>query len=347
MTTSSEPVVQARDLQQVYAIRRGPFKPAAQLQAVGGVSFDVYAGKTLAVVGESGCGKSTLARMVSLIEQPSGGQLRIGGADVTRSTEHERRALRKTVQLVFQNPFGSLNPRKKIGATLEAPLAINTQLGKQERRERARSMLERVGLRPEFAERYPHMFSGGQRQRIAIARALMLSPQLVVADEPVSALDVSIQAQVLNLLADLQQELGLAYLFISHDLAVVRHIAHDVLVMYLGHAVEQGPKHKVFAQPLHPYTQALLASTPGLVAPGEAPRERVVLHGELPSPLNPPPGCVFSTRCPYATDHCRTVRPLQRLLDERLVACHYAEDFLAPATSPAPFSVPANPAVST
>ncbi|MBW7834258.1 MAG: dipeptide ABC transporter ATP-binding protein [Simplicispira suum] len=343
--TAREPIVQARGLEQVYTIRRGLFKPPAKLQAVGGVSFDVHAGQTLAVVGESGCGKSTLARMVSLIEHPSGGQLRIGAADVTRSTEHERQVLRKTVQLVFQNPFGSLNPRKKIGATLEAPLAINTQLAKEERRERARAMLERVGLRPEFAERYPHMFSGGQRQRIAIARALMLSPQLVVADEPVSALDVSIQAQVLNLLADLQRELGLAYLFISHDLAVVRHIAHDVLVMYLGHAVEQGPKQKIFALPLHPYTQALLAATPGLVAPGSAPRERIVLHGELPSPLNPPPGCVFSTRCPYATERCRTERPLQRLLDDRQVACHYAENFLAPVTHPAPLAEPSHQAV--
>jgi dipeptide transport system ATP-binding protein len=340
-----DPIVQARGLEQVYTIRRGMFKPPAKLQAVGGVSFDVRAGQTLAVVGESGCGKSTLARMVSLIEHPSAGQLRIGGADVTRSTERDRQALRKTVQLVFQNPFGSLNPRKKIGATLEAPLAINTALGKAERRERARTMLERVGLRPEFAERYPHMFSGGQRQRIAIARALMLSPQLVVADEPVSALDVSVQAQVLNLLADLQHELGLAYLFISHDLAVVRHIAHDVLVMYLGHAVEQGPKQKIFAQPLHPYTQALLAATPGLVAPGSAPRERIVLHGELPSPLDPPPGCVFSTRCPYATERCRAERPLQRALDERLVACHYAENFLAPVTHPAPLAVSPYPAV--
>ena len=345
MSAPGVPVVQARDLRQVYTIRRGLFKPAAQLQAVGGVSFEVHAGQTLAVVGESGCGKSTLARMVALIERPGGGQLSIAGADVTRSSEHQRRALRKTVQLVFQNPFGSLNPRKKIGATLEAPLAINTALGRDERRARARAMLERVGLRPEFAGRYPHMFSGGQRQRIAIARALMLSPQLVVADEPVSALDVSIQAQVLNLLADLQQELGLAYLFISHDLAVVRHIAHDVLVMYLGHAVEQGPKDKLFAQPLHPYTQALLASTPGLTGAGQAPRERVVLQGELPSPLDPPPGCVFSTRCPYATDRCRSERPLQRPLDERLVACHYAENFLAPATSPAPLTVPPIPAV--
>ena len=329
-------VVQARDLRQVYAIRRGWMRAPAQLQAVGGVSFEVRAGRTLAVVGESGCGKSTLARMVSLIETPTAGQLLLDGADVTHATERDRRKLRQTVQLVFQNPYASLNPRKKISAALEDPLAINTSLSKAERAEQARAMLARVGLRPEYANRYPHMFSGGQRQRIAIARALMLNPRLVVADEPVSALDVSIQAQVLNLLADLQAQLGLAYLFISHDLAVVRHIAHEVLVMYLGHAVEQGPKDKIFARPLHPYTQALLASTPGLQAGSGPRRERIVLKGELPSPLHPPPGCVFSTRCAHATDRCRAERPLQRLLDERQVACHHAENFLEPATSPAP-----------
>ena len=340
VTTPGRIVVQATDLRQVYSINRGMFLPAAKLQAVGGVSFEVRAGKTLAVVGESGCGKSTLARMVSVIETPTAGTLMLDGTDVTHATAHERRGLRKTVQLVFQNPYGSLNPRKKISTALEDPLAINTSLSKAERRERARAMLAQVGLRPEYADRYPHMFSGGQRQRIAIARALMLSPQLVVADEPVSALDVSIQAQVLNLLADLQRDLGLAYLFISHDLAVVRHIAHDVLVMYLGHAVEQGPKDKIFAQPLHPYTQALLASTPGLVGT----RERIVLKGELPSPLNPPSGCVFSTRCAYATDRCRTERPLQRPVDDRLVACHYAENFLTPETRPASLGELSTPA---
>jgi dipeptide transport system ATP-binding protein len=227
---------------------------------------------------------------------------------------------------VFQNPYGSLNPRKKISAVLEAPLAINTDLKPAERAERARAMLAQVGLRPEYANRYPHMFSGGQRQRIAIARALMPGPKLVVADEPVSALDVSIQAQVLNLLADLQREFQLAYLFISHDLAVVRHIAHDVLVMYLGHVMEQGPRQKIFARPLHPYTHALLASTPGI---GPRIRKRIVLQGELPSPLHPPTGCVFSSRCPYAQEVCRRERPLPRPLDERLVACHFADDFLA------------------
>ena len=325
----TEPVVQATDLKRVYEIRRGFMRAPDHLQAVGGVSFSVQAGKTLAVVGESGCGKSTLARMVTLIESPSSGQLRITGVDAINAPADERLKLRKAVQLVFQNPYGSLNPRKKIGAILEAPLEINTSLSAPERAEKARAMLALVGLRPEHYDRYPHMFSGGQRQRIAIARALMLNPALVVADEPVSALDVSIQAQVLNLLADLQQSLGLAYLFISHDLGVVRHIAHDVLVMYLGHAVEQGEKTALFAQPLHPYTQALLASTPGL-AGSTALKQRIVLKGELPSPLNPPKGCVFSTRCPYVTDRCRAERPLLREVGGRQVACHYAENFLAP-----------------
>ncbi|HSH89346.1 MAG TPA: oligopeptide/dipeptide ABC transporter ATP-binding protein, partial [Ramlibacter sp.] len=219
----------------------------------------------------------------------------------------------------------SLNPRKKISAVLEDPLAINTTLGKAERAERSRAMLAQVGLRPEYANRYPHMFSGGQRQRIAIARALMLNPKLLVADEPVSALDVSIQAQVLNLLADLQQEFKLAYLFISHDLAVVRHIAHEVLVMYLGHVMEQGPKADIFERPAHPYTQALLASTPGV---GARNVQKIVLKGELPSPLNPPSGCVFSSRCPYAVERCRAERPMPRQIESRIVACHFSEDFL-------------------
>jgi dipeptide transport system ATP-binding protein len=320
------PAVVARDLTRVYEVRRGLLRKPARLLAVGGITFTVDAGRTLAVVGESGCGKSTLARVVAMIEPPSAGALMLGGVDAVLATTTERRKLRKTAQMVFQNPYGSLNPRKRIGAILEAPLEINTTLGPAERAEHARAMLAKVGLRPEHYQRYPHMFSGGQRQRIAIARALMLDPALVIADEPVSALDVSVQAQVLNLLADLQRDLGLAYLFISHDLAVVRYLAHEVLVMYLGLAMEQGAKERIFSRPLHPYTQALLASTPGLAAGPR--RQRIVLKGELPSPLDPPPGCVFSTRCPHAVARCRDERPPPRLLDERLVACHLAETFL-------------------
>jgi len=322
MTDPSAVVVQARDLRQVYKVRQGWLRPNAQLQAVGGVSFSVQAGRTLAVVGESGCGKSTLARMVSMIESPTSGALSLNGQDVVSADKPARARLRQSVQLVFQNPYGSLNPRKKVGAILEAPLSINALGNPQERQEQARAMLALVGLRPEHYQRYPHMFSGGQRQRIAIARALMLKPALVVADEPVSALDVSIQAQVLNLLADLQQDLGLAYLFISHDLGVVRHIAHDVMVMYLGLALEQGPKELIFKRPLHPYTQALLSSTPGLA---KSTLPRIVLKGELPSPLAPPPGCVFSSRCPKVTEQCRSQRPEPRELDGRQVACHHIE----------------------
>ena len=332
MSPPDQAVVVARDLRQVYKIGRGFLSPSEHLQAVGGVSFTLQAGKTLAVVGESGCGKSTLARMVSLIEKPTAGELRLNGVDVVHAPRAERHALRRSVQLVFQNPYGSLNPRKKIGSILEAPLQINTQFSSAECAEQARAMLALVGLRPEHYERYPHMFSGGQRQRIAIARALMLRPSLIVADEPVSALDVSIQAQVLNLLADLQQELGLAYLFISHDLGVVRHIAHDVMVMYLGHAVEQGDKKTLFTQPLHPYTQALLASTPGIMGSGPA-RKRIVLKGDLPSPLNPPSGCVFSTRCASVTPRCQAERPLLRELAGRQIACHEAEQFIPTAAS--------------
>ena len=326
--TSNTTVVTARDLRQVYTISNGFMRKSSALQAVSGVSFSISAGKTLAIVGESGCGKSTLARMVSLIEVPTSGELQIGSVNAISANTHDKQLLRQKVQLVFQNPYGSLNPRKRIGQILEAPLEINTTLTRTQRAEQARAMLALVGLRPEHYDRYPHMFSGGQRQRIAIARALMLNPSLVVADEPVSALDVSIQAQVLNLLADLQRDRGLAYLFISHDLGVVRHIAHDVMVMYLGHTVEHGPKDAIFDKPLHPYTQALLASTPGLVGHGKA-AKRVVLSGELPSPLNPPAGCVFSTRCPHATNQCRSERPPLQLLRGRLVACFEAERLAA------------------
>jgi dipeptide transport system ATP-binding protein len=317
-------VVEARDLRRHYEVRRGLFAAPATLKAVDGVSFALESGRTLAVVGESGCGKSTLGRVVTLIEKPSAGALMLDGADAADGATRKR--LRRTVQMVFQDPYGSLNPRQKVGSIIAEPLKINTGMGAKEREDAARDMIRRVGLRPEHYGRYPHMFSGGQRQRIAIARALMLRPKLVVADEPVSALDVSIQAQVLNLLMDLQEEFRLAYLFISHDLGVVRHLADELMVMYLGTAVEQGPKAPIFELPLHPYTQALLASTPSTEP--EKKRQRIVLKGELPSPLNPPKGCPFSTRCPYVTEQCRVERPKLRPLADRLVACHYAERFL-------------------
>ena len=314
-------LVVARDLARTYQVTRGFWSAPRQLRAVGGVSFEIAAGRTLAVVGETGCGKSTLARMVTLIERPSAGALVFDGIDAVDPPPAQTKRLRRSVQMVFQNPTGSLNPRRKVGVILEEPLAINTHLPWEQRRRQVIAMMAKVGLGAEHHSRYPHMFSGGQRQRIAIARALMLHPKLVVADEPVSALDVSVQAQVLNLFKDLQEEMGLAYLFISHDLAVVRHVAHDVLVMYLGLAMEQGPKERIFARPLHPYTQALLAATPGLATRQAAMRVRT---GDLPSPLDPPQGCVFSTRCPHVVERCRIERPRARPIDGRQVACHFA-----------------------
>ena len=300
-------VLEAEVLTRHYGVSLGFAKPRATVRALDGVSFVLSAGTTLAIVGESGCGKSTLARQLTMIEAPTSGRLRVAGVDVASADRAARKTLRQQVQMVFQNPFASLNPRKKIGHALEEPLAINTSLDRAARTARAREMMARVGLRPEHHGRYPHMFSGGQRQRVAIARALMLAPKVVVLDEPVSALDVSIQAQVLNLLMDLRDETQVAYVFISHNLAVVELIADEVLVMYLGKVVERAAKATLFATPRHPYTRALLASTPRIDA--AARQTRQVLGGELPSPLNPPSGCHFRTRCPYAIDRCAEVIP--------------------------------------
>jgi dipeptide transport system ATP-binding protein len=296
------------------------------VRALEGVSFTLEQGRTLAVVGESGSGKSTLARVVTMIERPTAGVLSVAGLDVAHADRAARRRLRPLVQMVFQNPYASLNPRKQVGALLEEPLAILRRGDRAQRREAALAMMARVGLRREHYARYPHMFSGGQRQRIAIARALMTRPKLVVADEPVSALDVSIQAQVLNLLMDLKDELGVAYLFISHNLDVVRQIADDVLVMYLGRTVEYGARDTLFARPVHPYTRALLAATPTLGAS----RRRVVVavRGEPPSPLAPPSGCAFHLRCPYAVPRCALERPPLREVGGIAVACHRAEEVI-------------------
>lgn len=316
-SAGTAPLLVARDLARHYRVSRGWFAPKATVRALDGVSFSLAPGKTLAVVGESGCGKSTLARALTLIETPTSGDLRIHGRDAADASE--RQALRRDVQMVFQNPYAALNPRKTIASTLAEPLVINTPLNRAERRERIEALAAKVGLRQEHLQRYPHMFSGGQRQRIAIARAMVMQPGIVVADEPTSALDLSIQAQILNLFMDLQEEFGTGYVFISHNLAVVEHVADEVMVMYLGRVVEHGDKRRVFANPLHPYTRALISATPAL-RPADR-RQRIHIHGELPSPLKPPTGCAFHQRCPMAVARCAELRPELREIDGRLVAC--------------------------
>jgi dipeptide transport system ATP-binding protein len=320
----AEPVLQAESLARHYHVSRGFLRGHVTVRALAGVSFTLEAGRTLAVVGESGCGKSTLARQLTLIEPPTAGALRIDGIDMAHADAATLQRMRRRVQMVFQNPYASLNPRQRVAAVLDEPLLINTPMPAAERREAIAAMLARVGLRPEHAQRYPHMFSGGQRQRIAIARAMMLGPGIVVADEPVSALDVSIQAQILNLFMDLQETTGTAYVFISHNLGVVEHVAHDVMVMYLGAAVESGPKAQVLGRPRHPYTQALLSAVPKLHRADR--RARIPIVGELPSPLDPPSGCAFHGRCPLAVERCRHETPDLRMLDGRQVACHRAEE---------------------
>jgi dipeptide transport system ATP-binding protein len=318
-------VLTAKDLTRHYHVDRGTFRSPAILKALDGATFTLAKGRTLAVVGESGCGKSTLARLVTMIEKPTSGSLNIGGIDVTTADKATLMGLHKTVQIVFQDPYGSLNPRQKIGHALEEPLLVNTPMGKKERRDAALNIINLVGLRPEHYDRYPHMFSGGQRQRIAVARALMLNPNIVVLDEPVSALDVSIQAQILNLIARLQEQFELAYLFISHDLSVVKHIADEVMVMYLGKPVESGSRDTLFNKPHHPYTRALLSATP--VADPFRVKERIVLHGELPSPIAPPSGCTFHPRCPSMTDICRDKAPEAREIDGCQVACYHPKAY--------------------
>ena len=315
----SDPIIIAQNLSRSYDVKRGLLSAPRKLHALADVSFTLQPGKTLAVVGESGCGKSTLARVITMIEPPTGGSFSVQG---TAGTAENWASLRASVQIVFQDPYGSLNPRQRVGAILEEPLKINRpEMSAAERTAQARDMLGLVGLRPEHFDRYPHMFSGGQRQRIAVARALMLDPKVLVLDEPVSALDLSIQSQILNLLVDLQDRLGLAYLFISHDLSVVRHMADDVIVMYLGRAVEMGPKAQIFATPHHPYTKALLSATP--VADPTAHKTRIKLHGELPSPMNVPAGCAFAPRCCKAQSRCQSERPILGTAGQ--AACFFPE----------------------
>jgi oligopeptide/dipeptide ABC transporter ATP-binding protein len=335
-------LVQAEGLVKHFVARRSAFgRPLSHVQAVDGVSFTVEAGKTLALVGESGSGKSTVGRLVLRLIEATAGRMKFDRQDVFAFTEAETRAYRRQAQLVFQDPYASLNPRMTIGAMLEEPLALHAIVPAARRRERVAELLEMVGLEPRFAPRYPHEFSGGQRQRIVIARALAVEPKLIVCDEPVSALDVSIRSQVLNLLRDLQRRLDLAYIFISHDLAVVKHIADRVAVMYLGRIVESAPTDELFAQPRHPYTQALLSAIP--VPRPRARRERTILSGDVPSPINPPAGCHLHQRCPHAVERCRVERP--ELIDKggHATACHRWEEL--EAVNPVPADEGRSPAL--
>jgi peptide/nickel transport system ATP-binding protein/oligopeptide transport system ATP-binding protein len=327
------PLLEVEHLSRQFVARRSAFgRPTAIVHAVEDVSFSLEAGKTLALVGESGCGKSTLGRLVLRLIDPSAGRIRFDGREVTASTERELKALRRNAQLIFQDPYASLNPRMTIAQILAEPLALHDIVPRARRAARVRELLAQVGLDARLARRYPHEFSGGQRQRIAIARALAVEPRLIVCDEPVSALDVSIRAQVLNLLRDLQRRLGLAYIFISHDLAVVKHIADRIAVMNLGRIVEIGTKEALFANPCHPYTRALLSAIP--VPRAGAKRERIILRGELPSALDPPGGCPFHTRCAVALPRCETERP-QLIGGSHAVACHRSGE-LPPASDVLP-----------
>jgi peptide/nickel transport system ATP-binding protein/oligopeptide transport system ATP-binding protein len=319
--TEPRALLEVKDLIKHYPVRSGLLRRrVGTVHAVDGVSFSVDVGETLGLVGESGCGKSTVARSVLRLVEPSSGAIRIDGQDITRLSKAEMRPVRRSMQIVFQDPFASLNPRMTAGDIVGEPLSVHGLASGSEKQDRVAKLFRQVGLRPDQMKNYPHQFSGGQRQRICIARALALGPRLIVCDEPVSALDVSIQAQVINLLIDLQREHGFSYLFIAHDLAVVAHISHRVAVMYLGRIVEIADKAELFANPRHPYTQALLASVP--VADPRMKRLKPLVDGDVPSPVNPPSGCAFHTRCRFAIDRCKVERPmLQDASPGHQVAC--------------------------
>ena len=315
-------VLRVAGLKKYFPVRRGLLQSVAgHVRAVDGVSFDIQAGETLCLVGESGCGKSTVGKTILRLQEPTAGQIWLGGTEVTTLSEEQMRAHRRQVQMVFQDPYSSLNPRMRVGQIIAEPLENFDIAHGAEKDRQVLALLDKVGLRQDAVDRFPFEFSGGQRQRLGIARALALNPRLIVADEPVSALDVSVQAQVLNLLMDLQEEFGLSYLFVSHDLAVVEHIGHRIAVMYLGRIVELAPRERIFAQPQHPYTEALMAAAP--IAAPKARSTRLVIEGDVPSPINPPPGCHFHTRCPYVEARCRVdAPPLQEIAPGHVVACH-------------------------
>ncbi len=318
-------VLHVRDLVKRFPVRQGVFgSVSGHVRAVDGVSFSVHEGETLGVVGESGCGKTTLGKTVLRLLQPTAGRIELLGEDITHKSDRQLRPHRRHMQMIFQDPYASLNPRMPCGEIVGEPFSVYGLASGREKDERVTSLFERVGLRADQKKRYPHQLSGGQRQRLGIARALALTPSLIIADEPVSALDVSVQAQVINLLVDLQREFNLAYLFVSHDLAVVEHISHRIAVMYLGKVVELTDKKTLFASPLHPYSEALLSAVP--VSDPRTKRDRIILRGDVPSPVNPPAGCAFHTRCPYVEDVCRIQEPaLREITPGHFTACHLRE----------------------
>ena len=300
-------LLEVENLKVWYPVKGGWFKAHQHVRAVDGVSFEIEAGKTMGLVGESGCGKSTLGRALVKLEEPCGGSFKISGNDLSKLKGKELRKARKSFQMIFQDPYGSLNPRMSIFSAIDEVLQLHTDFDKNQRVDRVAELLDMVGLEADVMHRYPHQFSGGQRQRIGIARALAVEPDIIIADEPVSALDVSVQAQIINLLIKIQKKTGTAFLFIAHDLAVVEHISDNILVMYLGKIVESGPAKELCASPVHPYTQALLSAIPTIDQDGK--RKRIILEGDVPSPINPPSGCAFHPRCPLATDICRQKTP--------------------------------------